>query len=196
MAFFNELGKKFTQAGQEVTQQAKIFAETTKINSHISDEEKQINNLFIQIGKNYFEMNKNNASDVYADIMVSITDAQARIEQYKEQIRKIKGISNCPNCGAEVANGSMFCNSCGAKMTVAEVQPTAKCPQCGSDVMQGSKFCDSCGYDVSNAVQSVDNTIPVPVNSTIPTPVNNAVVSEPAEDKPTGDNLQNWLEKK
>ena len=196
MAFFNELGKKLTQVGQETAQQAKIFAETTRINSHISDEEKQINNLFIQIGKSYFEVNKDNSADPYADIMVSIVDAQARIGQYKEQIRKIRGVSNCPNCGAEVANGAVFCNACGNKMTVTEAFETVKCPQCNADVMADSKFCDGCGYDLSNSDSTVDNTIPVSVNSTIPTPVGDVAPVQSEVESSTNDNLQNWLEKK
>lgn len=196
MAFFNEIGKKLTQVGQETAQQAKIFAETTRINSHISDEEKQIDNLFIQIGKNYFEANRNNAAAPYADMMVSIIDAQARIEQYKEQIRKIRGVSNCPSCGAEVANGAAFCNACGTKMPVAQAFATVKCPQCNADVMADSKFCDGCGYDLSNSVSTVDNTIPVPVNSSIPTPVDGTVSAPSEVESTTNGNLQSWLEKK
>lgn len=189
MAFFNELGKKLTQAGQEAAQQTKIFAETTKINSHISDEEKQINNLYMQIGKNYFEANKDNSAAMYNDLMVNILDAQARIEQYKEQIKKIKGIVNCPNCGAEVANSAAFCNACGAKMPLQAVTPVAsatpKCPQCGSDVAEGNNFCNICGCEVSNSAQPIsivkdsvvdvqkeqDGVVSAP--SSIPTPINN-----------------------
>lgn len=174
MGFFDDFGKKISQVGQGAAQQTKIFAETTKLNSHISDEEKQINNLYIQIGKNYFEAHKNNDSDEYKDLMVGITDAQARIAQYQEQIRTIKGIRNCPNCGAEVPNNSAFCNSCGTKMPAKEtapaagVQASAKCPQCGADVAADSKFCDGCGCDLSNAAAVQSTEIPTPVNNTIP----------------------------
>ncbi len=184
MGFFDDFGKKMSQVGQNAAQQTKIIAETAKLNSRISDEEKQINNLYIQIGKNYFEANKDNDSAEYKELMVGITDAQARIAQYQEQIRVVKGIRNCPNCGAEVPNNSAFCNSCGAKMPAQETAPVAaapasvKCPQCGTDVAAGSKFCDGCGCDLSNAVAAVQNTeIPAPVNSTIPTASNIPVQS-------------------
>lgn len=189
MAFFNELGKKLTQAGQEAAQQTKIFAETAKINSHISDEEKQINNLYMQIGKNYFEANKDNSAAMYSDLMVNILDAQVRIEQYKEQIKRIKGIVNCPSCGAEVANSAAFCNACGSKMPLPAETPVvsaaSKCPQCGNDVAEGNNFCNICGCDVSNSVQPIsiakdsvedvqkEQDIAFSAPSDIPTPVNN-----------------------
>ena len=49
---------------------------------------------------------------------------------------------NCPKCGGEVANGSKFCNHCGASI---EVVMERKCPGCGKMVGVQSKFCPDCG---------------------------------------------------
>lgn len=118
MTFFDDLGKKLTQAGQDVAQQTKIFAETTRLNSCISDEEKQIESLYRQIGKQYFEENKDNASASYRDLILNIRDAQDRIAQYGEQVRQVRGVKLCPSCGAEVAIQSAFCNVCGVNIPV------------------------------------------------------------------------------
>lgn len=120
MSFFNELGKKLSKAGQEAAQQTKIFAETTKISSYISDEEKKIDDLYKQIGKSYFEANRNNSSDIYAAQMSEIVEAQNKILDYQQQIRDIKGIKNCPNCGAELDKKSGFCSTCGFKVETSE----------------------------------------------------------------------------
>lgn len=177
MSFFDDFGKKLSKVGQEAAAQTKIFAETAKINAKIAEEEKQINNLYLQIGKSFFEANNENPSAEYADLMIGIKDAQARISQYKEQIGTIKGVRNCPSCGAEVTNGSAFCNSCGAKMpddftpSVSAAPASVKCPQCGCDVAAGASFCNICGCDLSHQTPVSVTEIPTPVN--IPTPDSN-----------------------
>lgn len=175
MSLFDDLSKKISKVGQGAAAQTKIFAETAKLSAKVSDEEKQINNLYLQIGKSYFEANCENPSATYADLMISIKDAQARIAQYKEQINSIKGVRKCPSCGAEVANGSAFCNACGTKMpddfSAPVSAPTVKCPQCGSDIIEGTAFCNICGCNLSQQPAApVAADIPTPVN--VPTSVN------------------------
>lgn len=48
------------------------------------------------------------------------------------------GMMLCPNCNAQIPNGSKFCNHCGSKIN-------DKCPNCGADIPQGSSFCSECG---------------------------------------------------
>lgn len=123
--FFKGLGKKASEAGQGAVQQAKIFAEVTKIKSHISDEEDKIDELYKQIGKDYFERHKDDPNDVYAQACDSIKEANANIVAFNQQIRDIKGVSICPACGAEVDRNSGFCSSCGAALVVAPVEEAA-----------------------------------------------------------------------
>ena len=47
----------------------------------------------------------------------------------------------CPKCGAKLPKGSKFCNNCGAKLVLA-------CPKCGAELAPGSKFCNNCGEKV------------------------------------------------
>ena len=185
--FLNGIGKKLTQVGQEAATQTKIFTETAKINGIISDEEKQINNLYLQIGKSYFEANKDNPTAEYGELMTGIKDALVRVDKYKEQIRNVKGVRTCSNCGAEVANNAVFCNSCGTQLPVAAPVETAQtgstCPQCGAATVSGATFCTSCGYNLAPAAPVAD--IPTPVNTVIPTPVNvaevNTTIDEPVQ---------------
>ena len=55
MAFLDDLSKKLTMVGQEAASQTKAFAETTRINAKISDEERQINAYYTQLGRIYFD---------------------------------------------------------------------------------------------------------------------------------------------
>ena len=49
------------------------------------------------------------------------------------------GMIVCPNCKAQVVDGSKFCNYCGAKLE-------NKCPNCGATVTPDSVFCAECGH--------------------------------------------------
>ncbi|MEM0492453.1 MAG: SPFH domain-containing protein [Candidatus Thermoplasmatota archaeon] len=53
----------------------------------------------------------------------------------------------CGKCGAEVPEGTKFCNECGAKI----VKPgMTSCPKCNTEIPEGSKFCSGCGNKMIN----------------------------------------------
>ena len=90
MAFFNDLGKKLSDAAGTATEKAKDFAETTKLNSAISSEEKQINQYLIEIGKIIFEQNKDNPDSPMADLISKIVTSQEAISVLKRKIEENK----------------------------------------------------------------------------------------------------------
>lgn len=90
MAFFNDLGKKLSDAAGTATEKAKDFAETTKLNSAISSEEKQINQYLIEIGKIIFEQDKDNPDSPMADLISKIVTSQEAISVLKRKIEEIK----------------------------------------------------------------------------------------------------------
>jgi len=165
MAFFDELGKKISQTSQGVVQKTKDTAEVIKLNGMISDEEKRIKNLYMQIGKVYFELHSDSCEEPLADMVASIKEAKSTIEQYSEQVKRLKGIVRCPNCGGDVQYGSPFCSSCGTKMEVK--QPTVinedpsviHCSKCGMPINDGCAFCTNCGTKVAQEVVANEVTI-------------------------------------
>jgi hypothetical protein len=54
--------------------------------------------------------------DDLAEFILAIRDATMKIDEYTEQIRKLKGFERCPVCGAETKEGAVFCAACGAKL--------------------------------------------------------------------------------
>jgi len=171
MAFFDDIGKKIAQTGQGAAQKAKNMAETVKLNSMVSDEEKRINNAFIQIGKTYYETYGNSPDQLFIQLINGINDSKAKIVSYYEQINKIKGIVRCQKCGGEVPYNSLFCSSCGSPMNTVPpapaVQPVVNdvfCEKCGTKMSDGQVFCSNCGNRreptfESDAVQPVDETV-------------------------------------
>ncbi len=154
MAFFEDLGKKISQTSQGVMQKTKDTAEIMKLSSMISDYEKGIENLQTQLGKKYFELHQDSCESELQDMVNQIKDLLLKINECAEQKRKLKGEKLCPNCGKEVAAGTIFCGSCGTKIVEPEAevkepeaQPVAprKCPNCDAEVTDDSAFCMNCG---------------------------------------------------
>ena len=59
---------------------------------------------------------------------------------------KASGTVKCPNCGAEVKRGSLFCGKCGSEITANKTEGQDKrCPDCGTENAPDAKFCENCG---------------------------------------------------
>ncbi len=153
MAFFEQLGKRISDAGQSVAQQTKNFADTTRLNMEISDKEKKIAQLYAAIGQAYYEAHKNDADAESADKIAAINALFAEIADNRERIGQIKGVAKCASCGAELSAEALFCTSCGSKVVRAEEAKPAeaeerRCPGCGAAVIEGNAFCTSCGAKI------------------------------------------------
>lgn len=153
MAFFEQIGKKITNAGQSVVQQTKNFADVSQLHSAISEKEKKIAQLFLNIGQMYYETHKENPPVEYREIITEINTLYSEITQNQEEIKQIKGIVKCPQCGADVPLNASFCNTCGAKVeqnSVVEFKDQLQrvCPICHSVVELNDSFCNHCGAKI------------------------------------------------
>lgn len=160
MAFFDELGKKVSEAGQKTLQKTKEISDTTRINSMISDEEKTINNNYYQIGKLYVSLHGNDYEDEFSGMISAIAESEKKIREYRNQVQEIKGVRRCANCGAEVPRGSAFCSSCGEPMPKVETMipvDMVKCEGCGALVKKDMRFCTSCGKPMSSNQRIMEN---------------------------------------
>ena len=145
MAFFNDLGKAVSKAGQATLQKTKDFSETTRLNGLISDEEKKLDSVYFQIGKLYVSLHREDPETQFAAMLQAVTESEERIQSLKKEVEIIKGVSRCPACGAEVARGSAFCSSCGEPMPKEEIENMIVCQVCGTRVKRGMSFCTACG---------------------------------------------------
>ena len=158
MSFFDDVGKKIAQTGQGVASKTQNLAESVKLNGMIGDEEKSINNAFLQIGKAYYETYQDSPDELFAQAIAGINESRAKIASYTEQLKKLKGFVNCDKCGAEVPQSSIFCGACGA--ATSTVAPTSTvtaaslCPKCNAVAAAGARFCHGCGYDYH--IQNID----------------------------------------
>lgn len=120
MAFWDNLSKKASEAADKAAQQVKVLSETTKLNSAVSEEEKKINTNYSEIGKLYVSLHKDDCEEAFAAMIAAIAESEAKIADYKEQIKVVKGIQVCEKCLAEMPRGTAFCSACGAPMPKTE----------------------------------------------------------------------------
>ncbi|MGN0297782.1 MAG: zinc-ribbon domain-containing protein [Lachnospiraceae bacterium] len=124
MGFFDDLQGKLTKGSQAVANKTKEVADITKLKVQISSEERKIQDLYIKIGKAFYEANP--SSEMYAEEIAAITESMKTIARCKEEVAKKKGVLVCDKCGAENPVGSVFCSVCGEKYEVKETEETAK----------------------------------------------------------------------
>lgn len=80
------------------------------------DAKNEIENSYLELGKKYFEANKDNEKDPFAeqlDVIKTMYEKEKLWHQYK---LKQEGKLLCESCGAIITDDSLFCNKCGAKI--------------------------------------------------------------------------------
>lgn len=152
MAFFDEIGRKVSAGGQQAVKQGKALAEIARLNAQISDLEKSISQQYLQIGKMYYEVHKEDGNAEQRELIETINGAFVTIRQCKEQITRLKGTTQCPKCGAGIASGAAFCSVCGEKIPAGSemrAEEVVYCKYCGKAIQKGQKFCTGCGQPLA-----------------------------------------------
>lgn len=116
MAFFDDLGKKISKAGQSAIDKGRELADVTKIKLAIADEEKKLDEAYKSIGKLFVEKIGERAEGEFSELVSQAKAYGVKIEELRQQIKDIKGIAVCPKCNAEIQADALFCNVCGAKV--------------------------------------------------------------------------------
>ena len=169
MSFFDNIGSKASAAGQAAAEKARNFAEVNRLSGVISDHEKRISRLYFEIGQSYYERHKDDPEAEELERIAAITDTNEKIAVCRNQIKTLKGVEKCPNCGADVQNGSQFCNNCGTRMPPASMKTAPKagltCPTCGTELESNAAFCFNCGTKLA----------PTPAPAPAPAPAEPAV---------------------
>lgn len=124
--------------------------------SDIADLEKQREALFAEIGRQAVsQYGLESFGELAGRIRLvesNLADAKARSEamlrekEEKEQAERLAlAARTCPQCGCENAEGTKFCQECGARLDVRQ----SACPACGAGNPSGTKFCQECGAQLA-----------------------------------------------
>ncbi len=150
MDFFSNLSSKLSVTGKSVADKAKEMTEITKLNAKIVAEESKLNKAYTEIGKICFEKCQCDMGEECAEYVDAAKSAMEAIAAAKEQIKTLKGVRECVNCGKELGKNDLFCGNCGTKNELPVVEEEEKvvdqiCPVCKSFVPAEVQFCPTCG---------------------------------------------------
>lgn len=116
MDFFNKLGDSIVSVTQEAVEKGKGMTDIAKLQHEVRTKEDFCKKQYEEIGRKFYEENKDIIPESYADLFEEIEAANRRIAELREQIAGLKGGVSCPKCGAVVAASASFCSECGAKI--------------------------------------------------------------------------------
>ena len=160
----DDIGKKISEAGKSTLQKTREMSSVNKLNSAIRAEERTQESLFLQLGREFFNLQSEVAGGEFEDIVREIRESRERSAELQAQINDIRGIRACPECDAELPLGAIFCNNCGVKLPEYEAperegkQTTERCPGCGREVNEADKYCLTCGTKIEREeIETVEN---------------------------------------
>ncbi len=116
----NDLTQKFTQKvkqlSKDTAEEVQKLNRIRQLNGKVNDARKQIEQIYSEIGKKFYELHKDSAPEGFEELVRTISDRTVEIGQLKEQLREVKGVVLCENCNTEVSADERFCPNCGSKM--------------------------------------------------------------------------------
>lgn len=139
-------------------------ADIQKAENGWSDSKKRINDAIYELGKAYFEANKENAESDFAGYIEKINKSMKEEYIWHQYRLSLEGQRLCDKCGSTITADSAFCNRCGAAVSPIDFSPvigtsnvlqpeTASgqvltCPKCGRKIIEGAIYCEGCGTKV------------------------------------------------
>lgn len=147
MDFMNNLASK----SQNMAKKAKDTAEIFKWNTKIGVEKDKIKKAYEDIGRLFCALNPESPSEEYFDYYAKIDESKQMIEQYEDEISKIKNSGICRNCGAQLEKGALYCSVCGKRQENPgedKEKEQVICPHCGEKVEDTCIRCPKCGKNI------------------------------------------------
>lgn len=167
MSILDEFDRKITQISKGAIKKTKDVSESVKVSSLIRDEEVKLKEAYQKIGQYYYE-NMRNLSDEAIEILCKgIDERKSRLAEYNGQLRQLKKLITCSNCGTANPADALFCVGCGAKLKKEESAISYEqkvCPNCGMAMDEDQIFCTNCGTKYSKILKELKET-PAPTPS-------------------------------
>lgn len=125
MDFLNSVDQAMNKAKEVLNVAYKKTGEvvnTQKQKFDISSLENKRSKLFEKLGEIYFNSIKDNElnDETTAELVSKIIDFNGKIEELRNEILNTKNKRICANCGACIEESSIYCNSCGTKVTIED----------------------------------------------------------------------------
>ncbi len=126
------------------------LVEITRLTAKIAAEENKVKKIYAEMGHKMYEDFRNGESfdDKYMVMFSDISILMSNIEELRQEVLEVKGVSICRGCGAEVPSDSKFCTKCGSKIGEnpdVNINGQKVCHQCGAVITDEDQFCPECG---------------------------------------------------
>lgn len=142
-----DLIDELVQTGKSAIQKTKEYAESVKITSRISDEERKLNGIYQQIGKQYCSLHSESCEPEFSELLAEVKKVEKNIAELREQMNAQKRSAKCQSCGSELPPDAKFCAVCGTAVSFKQESEKSQrfCPQCGAPAENDDLFCAGCG---------------------------------------------------
>ena len=94
MDIFGKIGETITETSKDVSQKVTDLTEITKLRMDIRNKEDFVRRQYSEIGKQYYEMHKDDAQPLFEEITL-ITETLQKIEELRSGIAERKGKKLC-----------------------------------------------------------------------------------------------------
>lgn len=88
--FFDKVGTAINNAANDISDKAKEVSEVTALKGQLRSQEKIIENMYLEIGRGYYESHKTETEDPFAAQIQNITTAKQTAERLRDDIDIIK----------------------------------------------------------------------------------------------------------
>ena len=154
MDFFNDIGKRLSDAARSVQEKTRDGVELTRISNELRTLAGELEHLYGALGRAYFDAQAAGDPDpaILAPFIEKIDAALAQSNTLSEQRDKLRQQRRCPSCNAIQPLSARFCSACGSRLPVQETpaeEPAAAeeyCPECGALRKKDAQFCNACGH--------------------------------------------------
>ena len=122
MAFLDDFGRKISNLGQTAVQKTKGVTYGARINNAIAEEERNLNNIFRDLGNAYMQLHANDPEPQLENIVRAAADTEKRLASLYQQRQAAQGVVRCPQCGKMIKKDSAFCTQCGFPFNQGKVK--------------------------------------------------------------------------
>ncbi len=120
MDFFTRAMDTLAEAGKGVSKKASEVSAVTKANLKVVNDERDLQDMFQQLGQEFLENYPEQATEMFANIVGRIEKKKKQLEQDREELARLKGQKTCPHCGEMISVNANYCEKCGKSTVVVE----------------------------------------------------------------------------
>lgn len=133
--FFEDLGKRLGETAETVTNKAGDAIEIQRLKSQIRNLARGNAVDLMELGRMIYDRYKegNDVEEGAKGLCEAIENREHSMEEYEKKIARIKGASECGNCGKMVAKDMSFCPYCGEKIDVSRYEEEDTDEECSAE---------------------------------------------------------------